>query len=134
MPVTGCPKSRKFLWSEGYLRQNTEDTSPMNNWSRPMHLKGLKKNNEITQQFCVKNNRAGHRDWPAGKYCIYKRGKCPIGKNAPAVIPVSGQRFFLFKAACRRGLWVATLKTDSLASFLCQTAVNCGNKIIKSSA
>ncbi|XP_067021068.1 uncharacterized protein [Acropora muricata] len=79
MAVTGCPKSRRILWSEGYLRQNTEDTSPLNNWSRPMHLKGLKKNNEITQHFCVKNKRAGHRDWPKGKYCIYKKGKCPIG-------------------------------------------------------
>ena len=46
-----------------------------------MHLKGLKKNNEITQHFCVKNKRAGHRDWPKGKYCIYKKGNCPIGKD-----------------------------------------------------
>ena len=68
------------------LRQNTEDTSPLSNWSRPMHLKGLKKNNEITQHFCVKENRAGSRDWPMGKYCIYKKGNCPIGKNTQAVM------------------------------------------------
>lgn len=93
MAVTGCPKSRRILWSEGYLRQNTEDTSPLNNWSRPMHLKGLMKNNEITQHFCVKNKRAGHRDWPKGKYCIYKKGTCPSGKDT-AYYNACGRRFF----------------------------------------
>ena len=88
MPVTGCPQSRRTLWSEGYLRQNTEDTSPLSNWSRPTHLKGFKKSNEISQHFCVKRNRAGNRDWPVGKYCIYKRGKCPIGKNTRSVMAV----------------------------------------------
>ena len=100
MAVTGCPKLRRIIWSEGYLRQNTEDTSPLNNWSRPMHLKGLKKNNEITQHFCVKNKRAGHRDWPKGKYCIYKKGKCPIGKDTGYYRGACGQRFFFFVQGC----------------------------------
>ena len=82
MPVTGCPQSRKLSWSKGHVRQNTEDTRPLSNWSRPVHLKGFRKNNVITQHFCVKENREGTRDWPRGKYCIYKKGKCPNGKNA----------------------------------------------------
>lgn len=79
MPVTGCPQSRKLSWSKGHVRQNTEDTRPLSNWSRPVHLKGFRKNNVITQHFCVKENREGNRDWPKGKYCIYKKGKCPSG-------------------------------------------------------
>jgi len=79
MPDSGCPRSKKVAWAEGSLRQNTEDTSPLSNWSRPIHLKGPKKNNEITQHFCVKENKGGSGNWPAGKYCIYKKGKCPHG-------------------------------------------------------
>ena len=83
MPVSGCPRSKRARWSEGSLQQNTEDTSPLSNWSRPIHLKGRQKNNEISQHFCVKENKSGSRNWPAGKYCIYKKGKCPYGKNTP---------------------------------------------------
>ena len=71
------------------LRQNSEDTSPLSNQcSRPTHLKGLRENNENTEHFFVKENRAGNRDWPVGKYCIYQRGKCPFAKNTRAVIAV----------------------------------------------
>ena len=81
MPVSGCPKRKKAPWSEGFLKQNTEDTTPLSNWSRPTHLKGLKKHNVITQHFCVKEKKGGSDEWPAGKYCIYKKGKCPLGKG-----------------------------------------------------
>ncbi|KAJ7375367.1 hypothetical protein OS493_002119 [Desmophyllum pertusum] len=79
MPHSGCPVSMEFSWSEGYLRQNTEDSGPLSNWSSPLHLKGEKKDNEITQHFCVKTKKAGKTRWPAGSYCIYKKGKCPRG-------------------------------------------------------
>lgn len=81
MPDSGCPRSKRVSWSEGSLRQNTEDTSPLSNWSNPNHLRGHRKNNEITLNFCVKEKKGGNVDWPAGKYCIYKKGKCPNGKN-----------------------------------------------------
>ena len=81
MPVSGCPKGKKALWSEGFLKQNTEDTTPLSNWSRPTRLKGLKKNNVITQHFCVKEKKSGSDEWPAGKYCIFKKGKCPPGQS-----------------------------------------------------
>ena len=71
----------QFSWSEGLLRQDTEDTGPLSNWSNPFHLKGEKKDNEITQHFCVKTVKEGATHWPAGKYCIYKKKRCPYGKN-----------------------------------------------------
>ena len=81
MPQSGCPVTTQFSWSEGRLRQDTEDTGPLSNWSNPFHLKGEKKDNEITQHFCVKADKAGTTPWPAGKYCIYKKEKCPNGKD-----------------------------------------------------
>ena len=31
----------------------------------------------ITQHFCMKNNKQGNVEWPEGRYCIYKKGLCP---------------------------------------------------------
>ena len=80
MPDSGCPITSEFSWLEGYFRQDTEDTGPLSSWSSPLHLKGEKKPNQITQHFCVKTNKTGKRRWPSGEYCIYKKGTCPRGK------------------------------------------------------
>ena len=81
MPRSGCPVSTEFSWSEGLLRQDTEDSRPSNNWSSSLHLNGEKRDSTISQHFCVKTNNTGKPQWPAGKYCIYKKGKCPYGKD-----------------------------------------------------
>ena len=81
MPRSGCPVSTEFSWSEGVLRQDTEDSRPSNNWSSSFHLNGEKRDSTISQHFCVKTNDTGKTQWPAGKYCIYKKGKCPYGKD-----------------------------------------------------
>lgn len=81
MPRSGCPVSTGFSWSEGLLRQDTEDSRPLNNWSSSFHLNGEKRDSTISQHFCVKTNDTGKTQWPPGKYCIYKKGKCPYGKD-----------------------------------------------------
>lgn len=79
MPNSGCPTTSEFSWSEGYHRQDTEETGPRSSWSSPLHLKGDKTPTQITQHFCVKTNIVGGRLWPSGQYCIYRKGTCPNG-------------------------------------------------------
>ena len=81
MPRSGCPVSTEFFWSEGLLQQDTEDLRPSNNWSSSFHLNGENRDSTILQHFCVKTNDTGKTQWPAGKYCIYKKEKCPYGKD-----------------------------------------------------
>ena len=89
MPLSGCPVSREFSWSEGLLRQDTEDSRPLNNWSNSFHLKGEKGDSKISQHFCVKTNKTGKTQWPVGKYCIYKKGKCPFGKDLKEISAIA---------------------------------------------
>ena len=89
MPYSGCPVSTEFFWSEGLLRQDTEDSRPLNNWSSSIHLNGEKRDSKISQHFCVKTNKSGKTQWPAGKYCIYKKGKCPYGKDTEKISTIS---------------------------------------------
>ena len=89
MPYSGCPVSTEFSWSEGLLRQDTEDSRPLNDWSSSFHLKGEKRDSTISQHFCVKTNKTGKTEWPAGSYCIYKKGKCPYGKGPKKIFTIS---------------------------------------------
>ncbi|XP_041452750.1 uncharacterized protein LOC121405848 [Lytechinus variegatus] len=78
-PVTGCPLG----WHDGYRYHDTEDDDSNNYWSSPLHLYGWRRSNNMRNYFCMKTTSADPSGlgwaWPAGSYCIYKRGSCPRG-------------------------------------------------------
>ena len=78
-PTTGCPRG----WVTGSRYHDTEDNRPENAWST-QYLRGNFADSSIRQYFCMKTvQRADTYDWsfPAGQYCVYKKGsRCPNGK------------------------------------------------------
>ena len=85
MPKSGCPsvKVSGFPWHEGTRYQDTEDSGSNNQWSRPYDLAGRAERNDMEQKFCMKTEQGSTKfslPWPKGKYCIFKKGKCPKGE------------------------------------------------------
>nr|XP_054774222.1 uncharacterized protein LOC129282359 [Lytechinus pictus] len=78
-PTSGCPDG----WHDGYRYHDTEDDDSNNYWSNPLHLEGSRGSNNMRNYFCMKTTSAAPSGlgwaWPAGSYCIYKRGSCPSG-------------------------------------------------------
>eukprot|EP00057_Strongylocentrotus_purpuratus_P009111 XP_011663585.1 PREDICTED: uncharacterized protein LOC105438006 [Strongylocentrotus purpuratus] len=75
-PNSGCPTG----WSEGYRYHDTEEGYPGNAWSDPLDLDGTWDQASMEYKFCMKTQSSSAEDtWPAGSYCIYKKGDCPSG-------------------------------------------------------
>ena len=86
MPVSGCPTSPGVTWETGYCLYDTDDWSPVNDWSTGTHLKGPHWENDMYEHYCMKTvDRLSEceEDWPLGEYCVYKYGDhCPTGKHS----------------------------------------------------
>eukprot|EP00111_Clytia_hemisphaerica_P007703 TCONS_00022387-protein len=86
-PVTGCPTSDKTRWKTGFRYHDTEDDGTENQRSDNFHLAANFSEDGISHEFCIKDDFEGEGEWPAGRYCIYKRGPlCPQGLDQGFVI------------------------------------------------
>ena len=83
MPSSGCPTGSDFEWETGSRFQDTDDSSPFNEWSSGLHLKGPYARNDMWQHFCMKTiDYVTDPVWPSGQYCVFMYGDdCPTGKN-----------------------------------------------------
>ena len=84
--VISCPSSSGVYFQIGYRRQDTETLIvPLiggNEWSSPCHLKGPYGKLFTQLNYCNKVDTANDPDydWPAGEYCVYRKGgTCPAG-------------------------------------------------------
>lgn len=82
MAKSGCPNSNGFSWETGYIYQDLEDNNSLSGTSRGFHLRAsVFSSGDVKQSFCIKTNKSSDQsrfNWPAGQYCIYKKGsKCP---------------------------------------------------------
>jgi len=77
--ASGCPYvGKESSWKRGYTYHNTEDEFPANKRSQSYHFAANFSQHGIQQRFCIKDQQEHNekgRDWPDGKYCIYKKGK-----------------------------------------------------------
>ncbi|XP_786957.3 uncharacterized protein LOC581886 [Strongylocentrotus purpuratus] len=81
-PNSGCPTG----WSEGYRYHDTEDDNPGNQWSDPLDLDGTWGQANMEYNFCMKTQSSLDGEaWPAGSYCIYKKGDCPSGFQSGSI-------------------------------------------------
>ena len=72
-PTGGCPDGHIFQWIESNRHHDSEDDDNANFWSPSNHFTGVGR--DINQGFCIKT-QGGSGVWPAGEYCIYRRGGC----------------------------------------------------------
>ncbi|XP_078383252.1 uncharacterized protein LOC144665838 [Oculina patagonica] len=80
MTIYGCPKGS--FWHLGTRYHDTEDSNSRNAWSNPYSLAGQIGKNNMEQRFCMKTEYKTSEysfPWPKGRYCIFKKGKCPKG-------------------------------------------------------
>eukprot|EP00794_Sanderia_malayensis_P012893 gene12893-14220_t len=85
--INGCPSSRGFMWKRGYRYHDTEDDGTENQHSDNFHLASNFTEDGIRHDFCIKDSEVGDSSWPAGKYCVYKRGStCPAKMKEGFVI------------------------------------------------
>ena len=84
--VLACPSSSGVYFQIGYRIQDTETfIVPLiggNKWSSPCHLRGPYGKLYTQMNFCTKVDTSidPDYDWPAGEYCVYKKGgACPAG-------------------------------------------------------
>ncbi|XP_064637893.1 uncharacterized protein LOC135494074 [Lineus longissimus] len=82
--ASGCPNANNFEWNEGMSYwgnyDNSNEFSPGNHFPPDTLPKDTSKLN--TMHYCVKtaNDESALLDWPAGNYCIMKKGQhCPPG-------------------------------------------------------
>ncbi|XP_072016215.1 uncharacterized protein [Amphiura filiformis] len=85
-PTTGCPSQ----WATGQRYHDTEDYSPATACSSQCHLpSGSYSISHMVQYFCMKTVDIADTDgrsWPAGQYCIFRKGgSCPGGMTGGAV-------------------------------------------------
>ncbi len=78
-PDSGCPQG----WNKGCWYQDNEDSRNGNSFSPDQidqYLKGSFTNN-VQTCYCTNEDstRTSLFDWPAGEYCIAKKGNCPTG-------------------------------------------------------
>nr|QZH55019.1 ApeC-containing protein 5 [Branchiostoma floridae] len=80
LPMTnsGCPVATNITWETGSRYQ---DTSGYNEWSDGLHFPtDTFHSNNMRQEFCMKtSSEGGSGQWPAGNYCIFKKGACADG-------------------------------------------------------
>ncbi|CAH1232650.1 Hypp485 [Branchiostoma lanceolatum] len=77
---TGCPVAANARWRDGLRHHDTEDDDNSNQWSSGIHFDGGYGGN-MDQKFCMKTEASmGEGNWPAGNYCIFKKGNCPAGE------------------------------------------------------
>ncbi|XP_038049834.1 uncharacterized protein LOC119723333 [Patiria miniata] len=81
MADTGCPNTY-YYFKTGRRYHDTQDLLPNNQWSNPLHLKGIRSNTDVEQNFCVKTDfdpaGGSSPEWGPGQYCIFKKGAlCP---------------------------------------------------------
>ncbi|XP_035672962.1 uncharacterized protein LOC118413543 [Branchiostoma floridae] len=81
MTNTGCPVATNVTWETG---SRFQDTSGYNEWSDGLHFPtDTFHSGNMRQEFCMKtSSEGGSGQWPAGNYCIFKRGACPDGMHA----------------------------------------------------
>ena len=86
--VLACPSSSGVYFQVGYRIQDTETLIvPLiggNEWSSPCHLRGPYGKLYTQLNFCnkVDTSEDPHYDWPAGEYCVYRKGgSCPTGEE-----------------------------------------------------
>lgn len=85
--IFGCPTTSGSKWKTGFRYHDTEDDGTENQRSDVFHLAANFSEDGISHEFCIKDDIEGEGDWPAGKYCIYKRGpRCPVGLKEGFVI------------------------------------------------
>lgn len=84
MAKSGCPKANGFSWETGYIYQDLEDDKSLTQTSPSFHLNAaVLSSGDVRGSFCFKMNKSASVDngrfrWPAGQYCIYKKGaSCP---------------------------------------------------------
>ena len=82
MAKSGCPNSNGFSWETGYIYQDLEDNNSLSGTSSSFHLRAsVFSSGDVSQSFCIKTNKSSDQsrlNWPAGEYCIYKKGSiCP---------------------------------------------------------
>lgn len=80
MAKDGCPDG---TWANGSRYHDTVDRSPKNKWSdhfEDLTASSLWRSN-IELRFCSKIVEFDENslDWPAGAYCLFKKGDCPNG-------------------------------------------------------
>jgi hypothetical protein len=86
-PKRGCPNQKSLKFETGYRRQKTKGlyTGRRNYWSKNIHLAGrFTKRKNIRHEFCMKTkyyvqDKDHYGKWSKGNYCIYKKGRCPVG-------------------------------------------------------
>ena len=85
--VGACPSNSGVYFQIGYRIQDTETfIIPLiggNEWSDPCHLRGPYGKLFTQLNFCNKVDTSDdpEYDWPAGEYCVYRKGgSCPTGK------------------------------------------------------
>ncbi|XP_019642892.1 PREDICTED: uncharacterized protein LOC109484111 [Branchiostoma belcheri] len=77
---TGCPEAAGVTWRLGWRYHDTEDDDSNNHWSSGLHFPSGYWRNNMYQKFCMKTSYwEGSGTWPAGNYCIFKKGGCPSG-------------------------------------------------------
>ncbi|RUS79774.1 hypothetical protein EGW08_012458 [Elysia chlorotica] len=89
-PESGCPADLAFYEGEnGFFRLHTESSTmnPENGYSKNTHLSrpiqtSYSINTFMTFRFCAANGLYGSGAWPKGRYCIHKKGNCPVGFNS----------------------------------------------------
>ncbi|XP_078671354.1 uncharacterized protein LOC144911304 isoform X1 [Branchiostoma floridae x Branchiostoma belcheri] len=76
MTNTGCPVAANVTWETG---SRFQDTAGYNEWSDGLHFPADSfQSSTVRQEFCMKTSTdGGSGEWPAGSYCIFKKGACP---------------------------------------------------------
>ncbi|CAH1227046.1 MRC1 [Branchiostoma lanceolatum] len=75
----GCPSGSSVAWEEGQYEHQRGSSF---NWQTDtrLHFSGNLSSNNLARGFCLKTtSSSGEQSWPLGRYCVLKKGPCPMG-------------------------------------------------------